>query len=253
VHANSISKNISPDSAGYLLVEQSMKVPNLIPRARSLLFVGALSAALLVACSAQSRMDYYAKDIACEGLGRDWVMPEASGETVRPEDLKGKVSYVFFGFTACPDVCPTTMLELTQVKHLMGTSAGDLQVVFVTVDLERDTPAVADTYVKAFDGSAKALVGSPAQLEAMAKSFKAFYGRERGASPVGYTMSHTAGGYIFDKSGRLRLFAPYGMPVEQLFSDIQRLQLEPGHVAPGSSPLAACVPKSLNLTLAESL
>lgn len=199
-----------------------------------------LVAVLLVGCTSKSRMDYYSKDIACEDLGGGWAVPDASGELRSPVDLEGKVSYIFFGFTSCPDVCPTTMTELMQVKRLMGSHGDDLQVVFVTVDPERDTPAVADTYVKAFDPDALALVGSKDQLKQIATRFKAFYEKQPGPSDSSYTMSHTAGGYIVDKEGKVRLFAPYGMPVEHLFSDVQRLQLEPRHLAPGSSPSALC-------------
>ena len=102
-----------------------------------------------------------------------------------------------------------------------------MRLLSVSFDPARDTPAVAETYVKAFDPTATALVGNDQQLAAMAASFKAFYDREEGKHPGAYSMSHTAGGYVFDREGRLRLFAPYGMPVEQLFSDVQRLTLEP--------------------------
>ncbi len=189
--------------------------------------VVAAASVLLVACAAKPKVDYYGKDIACEALGQHWSLPDSSGVSRSPADFHGKVTYLFFGFTSCPDVCPTTMVELKRVKHLMGSDADKLQVVFVSVDPARDTPAVAGTYVKAFDPTATALVGDPQQLAAMAATFKAFYDREDGPLPGTYTMSHTAGGYVFDRQGRLRLFAPFGMPVEQLFSDIQRLTLEP--------------------------
>ena len=160
-------------------------------------------------------------------IGGPFTLTDQDGERVTEKDFKGKHSLVFFGFTSCPDVCPTTMVELNRVKHLMGSDADKLQVIFVTVDPARDTPAVAETYVKAFDPTATALVGNDQQLAAMAASFKSFYDREEGKHPGAYSMSHTAGGYVFDREGRLRLFAPYGMPVEQLFSDVQRLTLEP--------------------------
>ncbi|HBZ8061693.1 TPA: SCO family protein, partial [Klebsiella pneumoniae] len=120
-------------------------------------------------------MDFYSKDIACEELGQQWSMPDSHGTVRGPKDLQGQVTYLFFGFTSCPDVCPTTMVELSQVKHLMGKDADQLQVVFVSVDPARDTPEVARTYVEAFDPKAIALVGNEAQLAAMASDFKAFY------------------------------------------------------------------------------
>ncbi len=207
---------------------------------RGLRLVAGLLLGLLAGCSAQSRMDFYSKDIACEELGQQWSMPDSHGTVRGPKDLQGQVTYLFFGFTSCPDVCPTTMVELSQVKHLMGKDADQLQVVFVSVDPARDTPEVARTYVEAFDPRAIALVGNEAQLAAMASDFKAFYEKEPGQVPDTYTMSHIAGGYVFDRQGRLRLFAPYGMPVDELFSDVQRLLLEPGHPAAGNDALASC-------------
>lgn len=212
-----MSRNHSP-TTGLAALARKLRLSTVLITAASL---------LLVACAAKPRVDFYGKDIACEDLGQHWSLPDSTGVTRTPADFNGKVTYLFFGFTSCPDVCPTTMVELNRVKHLMGSDADNLQVVFVTVDPARDTPAVAETYVKAFDPTATALVGNDQQLAAMASSFKAFYDREDGALPGTYTMSHTSGGYVFDRQGRLRLFAPFGMPVEQLFSDIQRLTLEP--------------------------
>jgi len=205
------------------------------------LLAAGLAAGLLAGCSTQSRMDFYSKDIACEALGRRWSMPDSHGTMRGPGDLQGKVTYLFFGFTSCPDVCPTTMIELGQVKHLMGKDAGRFQVMFTSVDPARDTPEVARAYVQAFDPDAIALVGDDARLADMAGDFKAFYAKEPGLVPGAYTMSHVAGGYLFDRQGRLRLFAPYGMPVEQLFSDVQRLLLEPEGVAVERA--ASCTPR----------
>ena len=210
-----------------------------LPR-RGLRLAAGLLIGLLAGCSAHSRMDFHSKDIACEELGQHWSMPDSHGTLRGPRDLQGQVTYLFFGFTSCPDVCPTTLVELNQVKHLMGKDADRLQVVFVSVDPARDTPEAAQTYVHAFDPKAIALVGNEAQLSAMASDFKAFYEKEPGTLAGSYTMSHIAGGYLFDRQGRLRLFAPYGMPVQQLFSDVQRLLLEPSHPAAGSDALASC-------------
>ncbi|WMJ70854.1 SCO family protein [Stenotrophomonas sp. 24(2023)] len=199
----------------------------------------AFGVALLAGCSGKTRMDFNARDVACQGLGNDWSMPDTQGVMRTQADLRGKVTYLFFGFTSCPDVCPTTMVDMARVKHLMGSQADQLQVVFVTVDPQRDTPQAVDAYVHGFDPHAIGLVGDARQLDAMAGRFKAFYEREPGPVPGSYTMSHTAGGYVFDTQGRLRLFAPYGMATEALFSDVQRLLLEPAHMA-GAHPVPAC-------------
>jgi len=130
---------------------------------------------------------------------------------------------VFFGFTHCPDVCPTTMAELADVKRQLGADGERLQAVFVTVDPERDTPEKLKGYMAAFDPSFVALRGTPAQTEALAKSFKAYYKKVPGADADSYTVDHTAGSYVFDPQGRLRLFVRYGQPVPDWVSDLRQL------------------------------
>ena len=189
--------------------------------------LGALVLGLVAGCASKAQMDFKTTDVACTGLGQNWTMPDSRGQLRSPDQFKGKITYLFFGFTRCPDVCPMTMADIAQVKHLMGSDAKNLQVLFVTVDPARDTPATVGQYIRAFDPGAIALVGNDQQLASMASDFKVFYRREVMGDGQNYMMSHTAGGYIFDKRGKLRLFAKSGTPVQDLFSDIQRLSLEP--------------------------
>jgi protein SCO1/2 len=130
---------------------------------------------------------------------------------------------VFFGYTQCPDVCPTTLAELAQIKQSLGPEGDKLQGVFVTVDPERDTQEVLKTYVGNFDPSFVALRGTPEQTAAVAKEFKVFYAKVPGRTPDTYTMDHTAGTYVFDTQGRIRLFARHGMGPQPLAADMRQL------------------------------
>ena len=119
---------------------------------------------------------------------------------------------VFFGYTQCPDVCPTTMAELAQIKQALGADGERVQGVFVTVDPERDKPEVLKAYSASFDPSFVALRGSPEQTAAAAREFKVFYAKVPGKTAGSYTVDHTAGSYVFDTKGKLRLFERYGTP-----------------------------------------
>ena len=130
---------------------------------------------------------------------------------------------VFFGYTQCPDVCPTTMAELAQVKKSLGKDGDRLQAVFVSVDPERDTPAVLKSYMAGFDPSFVALRGTVDQTKAAAKEFKVFFAKVPGRTEGAYTMDHTAGSYIFDSQGRVRLFVRYGTGIEPLTADLKTL------------------------------
>ncbi|RZI63507.1 MAG: SCO family protein, partial [Variovorax sp.] len=128
-----------------------------------------------------------------------------------------------FGFAQCPDVCPTTMSEMAQVKQQLGKDADKLQVLFVTVDPERDTPEVMKAYMGAFDPTFVALIPTPEQLAAMAKDYKAYYKKVEGKTPTSYSMDHSAASYIYDTQGRLRLYARYGAGVAPMVADVQAL------------------------------
>jgi len=141
-------------------------------------------------------------------------------------DFKGKIAVVFFGYTQCPDVCPTTMLELAEAKKALGADGAKVVGIFVTVDPERDTPAVLKAYVANFSPDFIALRGTPDEVKAAAKNFKVFYSKVAGATPDTYTIDHTAGSYVFDTQGRVRLFTRYGSGVDALTADLKTLLAE---------------------------
>jgi protein SCO1/2 len=130
---------------------------------------------------------------------------------------------VFFGFTRCPDVCPTTLAELKAVKERLGPDGDRLQVLFITVDPDRDTPELLGRYVPAFDPTFLGLYGDADAIARTAKEFKVFYQKSPGSGPDNYSMDHTAATFIFDPQGRLRLFAKHGMGADALAQDIRLL------------------------------
>jgi protein SCO1/2 len=164
---------------------------------------------------------FNAVDITGADYAHKLSLPDFDGHERSLTDFKGKVVYVFFGFTQCPDVCPTTMAELAEVRRKLGADGKRVQGVFVTIDPERDTPSVLKAYLQAMDPSFIGLRGSLAQTEAVAREFKVFYQKVQTQS--GYTMDHTAGAFVFDPDGQVRLFARYGIGVDALTADIRQL------------------------------
>ena len=162
-------------------------------------------------------------DITGAEYARSLNLPDQNGQPRTLADFKGKVTVVFFGYTQCPDVCPTTLAELAQVKKALGPDGDRVQGVFVSVDPERDTPEVLKAYMASFDPAFVALRGTPEQTTAAAKEFKVFYAKVPGKTEGSYTMDHTAGSYVFDPSGRVRLFVRYGAGAEALTADLKAL------------------------------
>ncbi|MCK9508218.1 MAG: SCO family protein [Pigmentiphaga sp.] len=184
--------------------------------------IGAAAVLALSACQPNS-LSFQGTDVTGATLGQDLSLTDHNGQARHLEDFKGKVPVVFFGFAQCPDVCPTTLAELVQVKEALGERAKDLQVVFVTVDPERDTPAVLKQYVTQFDPSFLALTGSPEEVSRVAQSFRVFYAKVPNQDGSSYTMDHSAGLYIFDKTGNIRVFARHNAGAEALAHDIGQL------------------------------
>ena len=162
-------------------------------------------------------------DVTGSDFGRNLALTDQNGQPRTLADFKGKVVVVFFGYTQCPDVCPTTMAELAQVKKTLGKDGDRVQGVFVTVDPERDTPEVLKAYMGSFDPTFVALRGTLDQTAAAAKEFKVFYAKVPGKTDGSYTMDHTAGSYVIDATGKLRLFERYGGPPEALAADLKAM------------------------------
>ena len=180
------------------------------------------AAALLAACDAE-KPSFKSVDVTGADFGRELSLTDHTGKPRTLADFKGKAVVVFFGFTQCPDVCPTTLAEMKTVKDKLGKDGERLQVLFVTVDPERDSPALLAKYVPAFDPRFVGLYGDAAATARTAKEFKVFYQKEPGANPGHYTVNHTAAMYIYDPSGRLRLFAKHAQGPDALAHDIKLL------------------------------
>ena len=187
--------------------------------------LGAL--ALLAGCDKlalpKSTASFQATDITGADFGRSLALPDLTGRVRTLDDFKGKVTVLFFGYTQCPDVCPTTMAELAEVKKSLGADGDQVQGVFITVDPERDTPEVLKNDVASFDPGFVALRGTPEQTAAAAKEFKVFYAKVPGKAPGSYTMDHTAASYVLDRDGKLRLFVRYGSGAPALAADLKAL------------------------------
>ena len=180
------------------------------------------STALFSAC-AEKKAEFKGVDITGAEYARDLPLTDHNGQPRHLKDFAGKVVVVFFGFTQCPDVCPTSMTTLAEVKRLLGEQGDRLQVIFITVDPERDTQPLLNEYLASFDPAFIALRPEPAELERVAADFKIYFKKVPRSAPSTYTMDHSAGKYIFDTAGRVRLFSPYGTDAATIASDIQIL------------------------------
>jgi protein SCO1/2 len=192
---------------------------------RSLLaaIVGALAVVLAMAGCQPQGAAFNNVDITGAQYARDFALTDHTGVRRTLADYKGKVVVVFFGFTQCPDVCPTTMSDLVQVRQKLGPADSDVQVLFITVDPERDTQQVLAQYVPGFDPSFVGLYGNAQEIERVAKEFKVFYQKSPGKTATSYTIDHTAGSYVFDREGRVRLFLKHAQGVDAIASDLKRL------------------------------
>lgn len=191
---------------------------------RSLLALPAAAAALsLLAACGKKEVSFIGSDISGTKLGQDMAMQDASGKLRTLADYKGKVAVVFFGYTQCPDVCPTSMAALAEAMELLGKDADKVQVVMISVDPERDTSEVLSAYVQAFNPAFVGLTGTPEQLSKTAKSFKAYYAKSPGAKPDQYSMDHASSFYIIDKDGEARVLVNGSASPQDIAADIKQL------------------------------
>jgi len=192
-------------------------------------------AGLLAACDGGSpvgasgaapKPSFKGVDITGAEYARTLSLTDGDGQRRSLADFKGKVVVVFFGYTQCPDVCPTTMAELAEVKRGLGADGSRVEGIFVTVDPERDSAALLKAYVANFGPDIIGLRGSLDETRAAAKEFKVFYAKVPGKTATSYTVDHTAGSYVFDSQGRVRLFTRYGSGAQALADDLKILLAE---------------------------
>ncbi len=185
--------------------------------------LGFLALLALGACG-QGKPAFRGVDITGAEYAQGWALADQNGQVRTVKDFAGKVVIVFFGYTQCPDVCPTSMQELAEVKRMLGKDGERLQGVFITVDPDRDTSELLKSYMANFDPSFVALRAStPEQLAKVTKDFKIYYKKVDGKTPTSYTMDHSAGSYTFDPQGRVRLYNRYGSGAAALAEDVKIL------------------------------
>ncbi len=183
---------------------------------------------VLVACdnkTSTSKVSFVNTDITGSDIGRDFELTDHTGKRRTLADYRGKVVALFFGFAQCPDICPTTLSDLAQVKQQLGVDGDKFQVLFITVDPERDTQEVLAGFVPAFDSSFVALRGDKAEIDKVTKDFKVFAQKVAGKDGGNYTIDHTAATYIYDTQGRVRLFVRHGQTLS-LIADVKQLIAE---------------------------
>jgi protein SCO1/2 len=181
----------------------------------------------LAACSPAPKPEYKGTDISGADFGRQLNLTDHNGVRRSLADFRGKLIVLFFGYTHCPDVCPTTLADVARALAELGPDqAARVQVLFVSVDPERDTPAMLKAYVPYFHPAFLGLHGSPEEVAAAAKEFRIVYRRHVEAGASGYLVDHTAGSYVLDGKGRLRLFLPFAQPAPDIAHDLRLLLAE---------------------------
>ncbi len=195
------------------------------PFARLLLSLrrGVLACLLLGLAACADKPTFLNTDLTGLDYARDFQLTDQNGKPRTLADFKGKAVLVFFGFTQCPDVCPTTMAEMATVMQKLGKDADRLQVLFITLDPQRDTQELLAKYVPAFDPRFLGLRGDEAATAKVAKEFKVFYQKVPGKDPANYTIDHTSGSYMYDPQGRIRLFVRHGQGPDPIVHDVKAL------------------------------
>lgn len=192
-------------------------------RRHALHLIAAAGLPALVAACGEKKPQFSGIDLTGADYAKGFQLPDVDGKVRTLQDFAGKAVVVFFGYTQCPDVCPTTMAEIAQAKQILGSDGARVQGVFITVDPERDTPQVLKAYAASFGPDFVALRGTPEQTAAVAKDFKVFYKKVDGKAPGTYTMDHTAASFVFDPQGRLRLYTRYGTGPQALAGDLKQI------------------------------
>jgi protein SCO1/2 len=190
-----------------------------------LAFIWTLIVAFVLALAGCGRdgPQFQASDVTGSAFGREFSLVDHNGKARTLADFRGKAVVLFFGYTQCPDVCPTTLSTLAEAMRRLGPDAARVQVLFVTIDPERDTAELLSHYVTAFDPSFLGLAGDAEATARTAKEFKVIYQKQPGSTPGSYTMDHSAGTFMFDPEGRLRLYAGHGKDADVFAHDLTLL------------------------------
>lgn len=186
-------------------------------------WLGAMILALTLAGCGVSSPQFRNTDVTGADCCRDFQLTDHHGKARTLADFRGKVVVIFFGYTQCPDVCPTTMIEMKTAMQQLGADAQRVQVLFVTLDPERDTRELLANYVPAFDPGFLGLYGDPAATARTAKEFRVFFQKQPGPTPTSYSVDHSAGSYVFDSQGKVRLFVRHGDGGANLVADLRSL------------------------------
>jgi len=176
---------------------------------------------ILASCAKNAEFKFNGSDISNANLNSSFELLSHTGEIKKITDFKGSVVAIFFGFTHCPDICPTSMQELKFIKESLGKQSDKLQVIFITLDPERDNQSLLNSYVPSFDKSFIGLTGSQEDINRIASQYKIFHMKV--GEGDSYTIDHSSGIYIIDKDGKIRVRHPYGSKVESIIEDIQHL------------------------------
>lgn len=194
------------------------------PARRACLGLLALSAIGLSGCDRPPALKTYGHDVSGAKFGSDFSLKDPAGNTRTLADFKGQIVMMFFGFTQCPDICPTALFRAAEIKRMLGKDARRLQILFVTLDPERDTPEVLQAYAKAFDADVVPLYGDAEQTRQVAKTYNVFY--QKVPTGSSYTMDHSSTTYVYDTQGRIRVLFKHEQPAEECASDIRQLLAE---------------------------
>jgi protein SCO1/2 len=182
-----------------------------------------VGAALVLAGCSPDAPKFISSDVTGTTFGRDFALTDHTGRARTLADFRGKAVVVFFGYTQCPDVCPTTLAALADAMQRLGSDAASVQVLFVTIDPERETAELLSRYVTAFNPAFLGLYGDAEATARTAKEFKILYQKQPGKTPDSYTMDHSAGTFVFDPQGRLRLYVSNGQGADVFAHDIREL------------------------------
>ena len=178
---------------------------------------------LALAGCADQKPQFANADLSYADFGKDFALTDHTGKPRTLADFRGKAVVIFFGYTQCPDVCPTTMTGMVEAMKLLGSDADKVQVLFVTVDPERDTQQLLAQYVPVFNPGFLGLYADPQAIARTAQEFRVFYKKQPGSTPNTYTVDHTAGSYVYDPKGKLRLYIKHGEKPELIAKDLKLL------------------------------